>query len=110
MKLSQGVQFHISVQFQLISGFRSTTRLTILPTVTHEIDANKKVLSTFLTPPIKAACTSCHDGFSELLGVPVSTHADIFTVNADTANAVEQCAECHGEGALLAVSRVHARN
>ena len=80
-----------------------------LATMTHEIDANKTVLNTFFTPPIKAACTSCHDGFSDLLGLPVATHADIFTTNPNSPKAVEQCAECHGEGALLAVSRVHAR-
>jgi hypothetical protein len=81
-----------------------------LATVTHEIDANLAVLASLFTPPIKAACTSCHDGFSEILGMPVATHADIFTTNPNSPNAIEQCAECHGEGALVAVSRVHARD
>ena len=81
-----------------------------LATVTREMDTNKTVLNTRFTPPIKAACTSCHDGFSEVLGVPVATHADIFTTNPNSPNAVEQCDQCHGEGALIAVSQVHARD
>jgi len=78
--------------------------------VTHEIDANEAVLASLFTPPIKAACTSCHDGFSEVLGVPVATHADIFTTNPNSPNAVEQCDQCHGEGTLVSVSGVHARD
>lgn len=81
-----------------------------LPTIVREIASNKEVLNTFFTPPIKAACISCHDGESDLLGMSVATHADLFTVNPNSPNAVEQCAECHGEGALLAVSRMHERD
>jgi OmcA/MtrC family decaheme c-type cytochrome len=81
-----------------------------LATVTHEMDSKKVVLNTFFTPPIKAAYTACHDGFSELLGMPVSTHADLFTFDPNSPGAEEQCAECHGEGVLRAVSRVHARD
>jgi OmcA/MtrC family decaheme c-type cytochrome len=81
-----------------------------LASMTHEIDAKKTVLNTFFTPPIKAACTSCHDGVTDLLGLPVGPHADMFTTNPNSPNAVEQCAECHGEGGLLAVSYVHAHD
>ena len=77
-------------------------------TITHEIDSGKVVLATFYTPPIKAACTACHDGDSRALAVPVATHTDLFTVAPNTPNAVEGCPECHGEGELLAVSYVHA--
>jgi OmcA/MtrC family decaheme c-type cytochrome len=81
-----------------------------LATVTHERDSTKGVLNTFYTPPIKAACTGCHDGEIEVLGLPVSVHADMWTMNPNTPNAVEQCSECHSEGRLVAVSRVHARD
>jgi OmcA/MtrC family decaheme c-type cytochrome len=49
------------------------------------------------TLPGTAACTTCHDGLAPLI------HAFI-----NTAQGVETCIVCHGEGSDYAVSEVHA--
>jgi predicted CXXCH cytochrome family protein len=50
------------------------------------------------TPPIQDACLSCHDA------VDAAGHAQLNT----TADGVETCGVCHGEGAAFAVSALHA--
>jgi len=57
--------------------------------------------TTVLTPPMKAACTSCHDDAA------TNSHADAFTTNPMSATAVESCANCHGAGAVLDSLVVH---
>jgi hypothetical protein len=50
-------------------------------------------------PPIQDACLACHDG------ADVAAHAETNT----TSSGAEACGVCHGEGAIAAVSTVHAR-
>jgi OmcA/MtrC family decaheme c-type cytochrome len=49
-------------------------------------------------PPTQDACLACHDGSD------VKAHAETNTTNAGA----EACGVCHGEGAIEAVSQVHA--
>ncbi|HET9553531.1 MAG TPA: OmcA/MtrC family decaheme c-type cytochrome [Anaeromyxobacteraceae bacterium] len=53
------------------------------------------------TPPLKAACTSCHDSLA------TDVHADMNTVGPMTAGAVEHCAGCHGAGKAFDSVVVH---
>jgi OmcA/MtrC family decaheme c-type cytochrome len=71
----------------------------IRPTLQHSFDATKTVLETFATPPIDAACTSCHDT------PETAAHAELNTTPAG----VETCVVCHGAGKDFAVDRVHAK-
>ena len=50
------------------------------------------------TPPIQDACLACHDA------ADAAGHAQLNT----TADGMETCGVCHGEGAAFAVSAVHA--
>jgi len=50
------------------------------------------------TPPIQDACLACHDA------ADAAGHAQLNT----TADGVETCGVCHGEGAAFAVSALHA--
>ena len=49
-------------------------------------------LTTVVTPPLKAVCTSCHDSAA------TNAHTDLYTINPMTAGATELCASCHGAG------------
>jgi len=53
------------------------------------------------TPPLKAACTSCHDGLG------TDQHADMNTTSPMTAGAIEHCASCHGAGKAFDSVVVH---
>src|SRR5262249_1483012 len=50
-------------------------------------------------PPIQDACLACHDG----------TDAAAHAATNTTISGAEACPVCHGEGAVEAVSTVHAR-
>jgi OmcA/MtrC family decaheme c-type cytochrome len=54
-----------------------------------------KAIST--TPPIRSACTSCHDTGA------VAGHAELMT----TTNGIETCDVCHGAGKEFDVTAVH---
>jgi OmcA/MtrC family decaheme c-type cytochrome len=70
----------------------------LLPTNVSVINAgNEQVIGT--TPPIQDACLACHDSDA------AAAHAETNT----TGSGAEACAVCHGEGAVEAVSAVHAR-
>jgi OmcA/MtrC family decaheme c-type cytochrome len=56
---------------------------------------------TVSTPPLKAACTSCHDSLA------TDVHADMNTVGPMTKGAVEHCAGCHGAGKAFDSVVVH---
>jgi OmcA/MtrC family decaheme c-type cytochrome len=56
--------------------------------------------NTFLTPPITAACTSCHDA------VYTGAHAATMT----TSSGVESCQTCHGVGAINGTDLYHVPN
>jgi len=81
---------------------KSGTNLLPLPSglhptlVTQVNGANQTV--TAHTPPIQGACLACHDSDA------AAAHA---ATNTTTAGA-EACEVCHGEGAIAAVSQVHA--
>ena len=49
-------------------------------------------LTTVVTPPLKAVCTSCHDSAA------TNAHTDLYTINPMTAGAIELCVSCHGAG------------
>ena len=69
----------------------------VLPTNVSIINAgNEQVTGT--TPPIQDACLACHDADD------AAAHAETNT----TASGAEACGVCHGEGAIEAVSAVHA--
>lgn len=69
----------------------------VLPTVQSEIVGGVETV-VGATPPIQDACLSCHDSDDAAL------HAQLNT----TSGGLEACGACHGEGAVFAVSTVHA--
>jgi OmcA/MtrC family decaheme c-type cytochrome len=69
----------------------------VLPTVESVVNAGaEQVVGTI--PPVRDACTSCHDSAA------VAAHAETNT----TASGAEACAVCHADGTAAAVSAVHA--
>jgi predicted CXXCH cytochrome family protein len=70
----------------------------VLPTVQTQVSSGLEVVVGHIGP-ITDACTSCHDA------ADAAAHAETNT----TASGAEACGVCHGEGAIAAVSEVHAR-
>jgi len=69
----------------------------LLPTVRSTIVGGVEQVTDHV-PPITNACTACHDSDA------AAAHAETNTA----ASGAEACAVCHGEGAIEAVSVVHA--
>jgi OmcA/MtrC family decaheme c-type cytochrome len=70
----------------------------VLPTVHSVISGGVEMVDGHV-PPIQDACLACHDG------PDTAAHAETNT----TGSGAEACGVCHGEGAIEAVSVVHAR-
>jgi OmcA/MtrC family decaheme c-type cytochrome len=74
----------------------------LLPTLRSVVDSSGGTaveLPTGATPPVQDACLACHDADD------AAAHAETMT----TAAGAEACNVCHEEGAIVAVSEVHAR-
>ena len=67
------------------------------PTLVTQVNGANQTVAAH-TPPIQDACLACHDSDA------AAAHAETNT----TATGGEACEVCHGEGAIAAVSEVHA--
>jgi len=67
------------------------------PTLMTQVNAGNETVSAH-TPAIQDACLACHDSDA------AAAHAETNT----TGTGAEACEVCHGEGAIAAVSEVHA--